>query len=225
MFRLLFCLCIDFDYILCYTADGEKRIFVSNVNMLLEMIRMITFDRSKLREQITLKGLNARQLAKQTGLSEMTVGRILRGQHTPLPATIKKITDALGCKPEALYTFETNSQTFFERLLDWKNADILTKFFDNADDETQLAFWRNYLCDVFENGASKEAVDGSLRFIEQKGHEVFHDTMKMLYEIKNNYQLYMKLDENGEISIYLPPKEYDHMVNTIAKGGKDNANG
>ena len=178
---------------------------------------MIKFDPSKLREQITLKGLNARQLAKQTGLSEMTVGRILRGENQPLPATIKKLTTALDCKPEQLYTYEVTAQTFFERLLDWKNPDVLTKFFDNADDQTQLSFWRNYLCDVFENGASKEAVTGSLRFIERKGSETFHDTMKTLYDIKCNYQLYMKLDENGEISIYLPDKEYDHMKKALGE--------
>lgn len=183
---------------------------------------MVKFDRSKLREQISLKGLNARTLAKETGISENTIGRILRGENLPQPATIKKIVAVLGCSPETFYTFETPDLNFFERLIQWKGEKAIADYLASADDETHKVFWMNYLCDVFENGATEEAYNGSIKLIKEKGAEYFNREMKMLLEVKTNYELYMRLDENGEIYIYLPDKEYDHMLDTLT--GKQAAN-
>ena len=179
---------------------------------------MIKFDRNKLKEQLAYKGITARGLAQETGLSENTIGRILRGENEPKPATLNKIASALGCKREDFFIFEMNGMNFFERLATWQNPEFIQRFLDNADDETNLVFWKNYLCDVFENGARQEAVDGSMKLIKEKGYLYFNQQMKMLQEIKENYGLYMRLDENGEVYIFLPDKEYDHMKNVLGNG-------
>lgn len=179
---------------------------------------MVKFDRNKLKEQITAKGMNARTLAQVSGVSEMTIGRALRGENTPQPATLDKIASALGCNKESFFTFEMNGMNFFERLATWQNPEFIQRFLDNSDDETNLVFWKNYLCDVFENGARQEAVDGSMKLIKEKGYQYFNQQMKMLQEVKENYGLYMRLDENGEVYIFLPDKEYDHMKNVLGKG-------
>ena len=178
---------------------------------------MVTFDRTKMKEMIARKGMNARTLAKQCGIAESTIGRILRGERSPQPGTLDKIASALGCNKETFFTFESNEMNFFERLATWQKPEFIQQFLENADDETNLVFWKNFLCDVFENGARKEAVDGSLKLIKEKGYQYFNNTMKMLQEVKANYGLYMRLDENGEVYIYLPDKEYDHALDVLGK--------
>lgn len=179
---------------------------------------MVKFDRNRLKEIIASKGMNARTLAKKCGISENTIGRALRGENVPQPATLDKIASALGCNKENFFTFEMNGMNFFERLATWQKPEVIQRFLDNSDDETNLVFWKNYLCDVFENGARQEAVDGSLKLVREKGYQYFNQQMKMLQEVKENYGLYMRLDENGEVYIFLPDKEYDHMKNVLGKG-------
>lgn len=183
---------------------------------------MVTFNRTKLKEEITRKGFNARTLAQESGIAESTIGRILRGERSPQPGTLDKIAQALNCNKETFFSFEAPGMTFFERLIQWKGEKAIADYLASADDETHKVFWMNYLCDVFENGATEEAYNGSIKLIKEKGAEHFNREMKMLLEVKTNYELYMRLDENGEIYIYLPDKEYDHMLDTLT--GKQAAN-
>lgn len=50
----------------------------------------------KISEAMLAKGINARTLAKEAGLSEVSIYKAINGKTSPRNSTIKKICDALG---------------------------------------------------------------------------------------------------------------------------------
>lgn len=180
---------------------------------------MITmFNPEKMRYQMALRGYSSSAVAKKIGANVNTIQRTLRGATKPKPQTLKAIADVLDCSVSDFYDIDRTSMTFFERLRTMFDKETLDRFFENADDEKIDAMWKNYLCDAFDNGATDEAVTGSIKLVKEKGYEYFCRLMETLLDTKSDYQLNMRLDENGEIYIYLPEEEFDHMQKVLKDG-------
>lgn len=176
------------------------------------------FKPEKMKHLFTIRGYSASAVAKKSGIAANTMYRILHGYNVPKPETLKAIADSIGCKVSDFYETERTNSNFFERLYGMFGKETLQRFFDKMDDETLLHFWKNYLCDVFTNGATEEAVNGSAALIKKKGCDWFLNELNTLLEMRHDYQLNMRLDENGEIYIYLPEEEFDHMQKVLKDG-------
>ena len=48
------------------------------------------------------KALTQRELAEKAGINRVTITRIENGYDQPFPATVRKLADALGVRPEDL---------------------------------------------------------------------------------------------------------------------------
>ena len=63
---------------------------------------MLRVNKAKFEKLLALKAMNAAELAEATGLSVMTISKLSRGLTVPRAATMRKITQVLGCEPADL---------------------------------------------------------------------------------------------------------------------------
>lgn len=168
---------------------------------------MLMFKPEKMRYQMVLHGLNSTALSKKIGISLNTVTRTLRGETKPQPATLKAFADGIGCKVSDFYTDERTSMNFFERLDTMQDKKMLEKLFEG---NSEILF-KNYLADAFDNGASDEAVKGADLLYQAKGAVWLNNLVNTCIQLKEDRGLCIRLDETGEVHIYLPEKEFDRM--------------
>ncbi len=62
----------------------------------------IKIDEIELRRRIEGSLFTIVEFAEACGLSQGTLTRLLRGQGSPRPSTVKKIAQELNCKPEEI---------------------------------------------------------------------------------------------------------------------------
>ena len=180
---------------------------------------MITmFKPEKMKHLFTIRGYSASEVAKKSGIAANTMYRIMHGENVPKPATLKAIADSIGCKVSDFYETERTNSNFFERLYTMFGRETFERFIATMDDEQMLNMWKGFLGDVFTNGETEEAVTGSCELMKKKGCDWFLNEMNALLEIRRDYQLNMRIDENGDISIYLPEEEFDHMQKVLKDG-------
>lgn len=71
------------------------------------MVASPTYDIAKLKRDMAKKGWLPRDLARQSGLSDMTVSRFLRGLRAN-PRTARRLAEALGHRVDRYLVAETN---------------------------------------------------------------------------------------------------------------------
>lgn len=173
---------------------------------------MIVFSPEKMRYQLALHGFTGRSLAMKIGLNENTVQRILRGTTAqPRGDTLKAIADGIGCKVSDFYTDERTTMNFFERLDTMQDKKMLEKLFEGNNE----ILFKNYLADAFDNGASDEAVKGADLLYQAKGAVWLNNLVNTCIQLKEDRGLCIRLDETGEVHIYLPEKEFDRMKELV----------
>lgn len=67
-------------------------------------MKVIKIDFEKLQRHAEDERWNNSAIAKQTGLSTVTIGKILKGQVDPMATNLKKVCDTIGIPIEEAFT-------------------------------------------------------------------------------------------------------------------------
>lgn len=63
---------------------------------------MLVFSSTKFKNQLMLNGYTSKDVARLSGLTEMTISRAVTGANKPLATTVARIAKVLNCKPKDL---------------------------------------------------------------------------------------------------------------------------
>ena len=71
---------------------------------------MQAFSPSRLTERRQKRGLSLRELSRETGLSDVGIAYIEKGQKIPRANTLCKLADALKCRVEYFFVSSNNNR-------------------------------------------------------------------------------------------------------------------
>lgn len=115
--------------------------------------------------ELSARSWGAERLSQESGVSEKTINRLRRSEHDPRPSTLRRLSEGLGLKPDALSPeVEAGQLERLEEKLDvvvrWIEAQEALEAGQIADEIEQSVDPEAQQDGAAENGAGHHSADG-----------------------------------------------------------------